>query len=89
MAIARITSKGQVTIPAEVRRLLNAEEGDDLAFTVSGEGEATIRVIKRRPLSALYGILPATRPYPGKEEVRREVRAAVGRAAAEPTRDRP
>lgn len=87
MATARITSKGQVTIPVEVRRLLGAEEGDDLVFTVSGEGEATIRLIKRRRLSDLYGILPATRPYPGKEKVRAEIQAAVGRATANPSHD--
>lgn len=86
MATARITSKGQVTIPVEVRRTLGAEEGDDLVFTVSHEGEATIRVIKRRGLTELYGILPATRPYPGKEKVREEVRDAVGRAAAQPAK---
>lgn len=77
MSTARITSKGQVTIPADVRRALNAEEGDDLSFTVTGDGEAYVRVIKRVRLTDLYGSLPATRPFPGTAEVRAETRRAV------------
>jgi antitoxin PrlF len=78
MALARVTTKGQVTIPAEVRKALNIGEGDDLLFEVVEAGEARIRVLKRRPLSGLYGALPATRPYPGKEEVRSEAAQGLG-----------
>jgi AbrB family looped-hinge helix DNA binding protein len=45
-ARARVTSKGQVTVPVEVRRALGVEEGDTLVFEVAGE-YATLR--KRRP----------------------------------------
>lgn len=45
-ARARVTSKGQVTIPVEVRRALGAAEGDTLIFEVAG-AYATVR--KRRP----------------------------------------
>jgi AbrB family looped-hinge helix DNA binding protein len=76
MAMARVTAKGQVTIPVEVRKSLDIKEGDDLLFEVAAEGEARIRIIKRRSLMDLYGALPATRAYPGKEAVR----AAVGRS---------
>jgi antitoxin PrlF len=78
MALARVTTKGQVTIPAEVRKALDIGEGDDLLFEVVEAGEARIRVLKRRFLSDLYGALPATRPYPGKEEVRNEVGHGLG-----------
>lgn len=79
MAIARLTSKGQVTIPVEVRRALKAEEGDDIVFSLTDTDAATIRVIKRRRLTDLYGVLPATHPYPGKEHIRAEVRKVVAR----------
>lgn len=37
-----------------------------------------LRVVKRRKLSDLFGALPATRPFPGKEEVREEAGKALG-----------
>ena len=82
MALARVTTKGQVTIPAEVRKALDIGEGDDLLFEVVEAGEARIRVLKRRRLSDLYGALPATRPYPGKEAVRTEVGQGLGERLA-------
>ncbi|MGI8578446.1 MAG: AbrB/MazE/SpoVT family DNA-binding domain-containing protein [Nocardioidaceae bacterium] len=36
-ATARITSKGQVTIPKSVREALGVHEGDSLVFRVEGE----------------------------------------------------
>lgn len=46
---ARVTSKGQLTIPAEVRRALGIRTGDSLVFEVEG-GEMRVRVA-RRPVS--------------------------------------
>jgi antitoxin PrlF len=82
MALARVTTKGQVTIPAEVRKALDIGEGDDLLFEVVEAGEACIRLLKHRPLSDLYGTLPATRPYPGKEAIRAEVGQGLGERLA-------
>ena len=45
-ARAKMTSKGQVTVPVEVRRHLGIEEGDVLVFELAGT-YATVR--KRRP----------------------------------------
>jgi hypothetical protein len=39
-------------------------------------------VLKRQRLSDLYGALPATRPHPGKEEVRTEVGRGLGEQPA-------
>ena len=80
MSIARVTSKGQVTIPADVRKELRIDQGDDLVFEVTSERSAQMRVVKRRRLSDLYGALPATRPFPGKEEVREAVGRELGKA---------
>lgn len=82
MAIARVTTKGQVTIPAGVRKAMEIEEGDDLLFEVVEAGEGRIRVIKRGRLMDLYGALPATRPYPGKETVRAELGQSLGKRLA-------
>jgi AbrB family looped-hinge helix DNA binding protein len=82
MPLARVNTKGQVTIPAEVRRALDIGAGDDLLSEVVEAGEARIRVLKRRRLSNLYGALPATRLYPGKEAVRTEMGQGLGERLA-------
>lgn len=38
----RLTQKGQVTIPVEVRRLLGLRDGDEIVFEVEG-GRAALR----------------------------------------------
>lgn len=78
MSISRVTSKGQVTIPADVRKALAIEQGDDLLFDVAPNQTARLRVIKRQRLSDLFGALKATRPFPGKDEIREEVGKALG-----------
>lgn len=78
MAISRVTSKGQVTIPFEVRKALDIEQGDDLVFEVRKDQTARLRVVKRRKLSDFYGALPAERPFPGKEALREEAGRELG-----------
>jgi antitoxin PrlF len=46
---AKITSKGQVTIPKEIRRALGIKEGDSLLFEVEGD-EVRVRA-QRNPVS--------------------------------------
>jgi AbrB family looped-hinge helix DNA binding protein len=72
-ARARLTSKGQVTIPIEVRRALCVEEGDTLVFEVA-DAYATMR--KRRPtlevaeeVRARYMSGRAPRPITNREAV--------------------
>jgi antitoxin MazE len=38
----RIRSKGQITLPGEIRKLLNLNEGDDLAFLVNEQGQVIV-----------------------------------------------
>ncbi len=48
---ARVTSKGQLTIPKEVRRALGIREGDNLLFEIADDGgEVRVRVA-RKPVS--------------------------------------
>ncbi|MFS0728365.1 AbrB/MazE/SpoVT family DNA-binding domain-containing protein [Paenibacillus sp. 1P07SE] len=42
MEIARLTSKGQVTIPKAIRERLNLEEGDKVAFIEDETGKIVI-----------------------------------------------
>jgi len=81
MPSSRVTSKGQVTIPSEVRKALKIEQGDDLLFEVGTDQTARLRVVKRQRLSDLYGALGSARPFPGKEAVRDEVGRSLGERA--------
>lgn len=81
MSTSRVTSKGQVTIPSDVRKALQIEQGDDLLFEVASDQTAQLRVVKRQRLSDLYGALQSTRPFPDKETVREEVGQALGKRA--------
>ncbi len=82
MIKARLTSKGQATIPVRVRRWLGVQQGDDLLFELE-EGAVRVRALKRKRLSDLYGALPATRPFPGVEAIRRDVGEDLGRQMLE------
>ncbi len=58
MAVATLTSKGQVTIPKSVREALQLESGDKIEISVTGEGEALIRSISESP-EEVFGSLRA------------------------------
>ena len=66
---ARITFKGQITIPKEIRTALAIKEGDSVLSEVEGD-HAILKPIKKKSLLDFYGIFPATRPYPGLEAIR-------------------
>jgi AbrB family looped-hinge helix DNA binding protein len=60
-AIAKVTSKGQITIPREVRTAMHVEPGDHLVWEVSTDGVARVR--RAQPLDfdyarAVEGSLP-------------------------------
>jgi AbrB family looped-hinge helix DNA binding protein len=59
-AVARVTSKGQVTVPKSVREALDLEEGDSLVFHVEGKRAV---VSKTLSLDELMGSVPIP---PGK-----------------------
>ncbi|HEY4081585.1 MAG TPA: AbrB/MazE/SpoVT family DNA-binding domain-containing protein [Burkholderiaceae bacterium] len=59
MAETTLTSKGQVTVPREIRDRLGLESGDKLSFTLLSDGTVVMRA-KTRRLADLAGVL--TRP---------------------------
>jgi len=50
---AKITSKGQVTIPRSIRRLLGVDTGDSLVFESDGE-TVRVRPLNKRSAFAKY-----------------------------------
>ena len=78
-ATTKVSSKWQVVIPAEVRKAIHVEEGDNLVFEVIDESTAVVRVIRSQPLMSLFGALPPKTDQPEVDfpEIRREARQAV------------
>lgn len=77
VARARVTSKGQVTLPVEMRRELSIVAGDDLEFETTPDG-LTIRVVHRRALASFLGALSVGHVLPDHAAERR---AAAGQRA--------
>jgi len=59
MAETSLTSKGQITIPAEIRRQMNLEPQDKVVFTVLPNGTTVMRA-KKRNIKDLAGSVKST-----------------------------
>jgi antitoxin PrlF len=53
---AKVTSKGQVTVPRDIRRRLGVRAGDRLLFEVDGDGVRVTAVRKESPFTKYMGI---------------------------------
>ena len=77
--LATITSKGQVTVPKNIRDQLNIQAGTQLDFTVNNDGTISVRPLNRTALS-IVGILKR----PGQKAVTIEqMNDAISDAASE------
>ncbi len=77
MATATITSKGQITIPKEVRDALGVEAGDRVEFVAQATGVYTV-VASTRDVRHLKGLVAKPARPVSVEEMNR----AVARGAA-------
>ncbi len=59
MTTATLTSKGQITIPAEVRRVLQVDTGDRVEFVAVGPGQFLL-VAANQSVTALKGMFGNT-----------------------------
>ena len=55
-AVAKITAKGQTTIPQEIRAALHVVPGDLSAWEVDAEGVATVRRVQPLDLDYLRAV---------------------------------
>jgi AbrB family looped-hinge helix DNA binding protein len=81
MGVARVTSKNQITIPADVREAFRVAPGDELVFFLKLDGGLGVRVRKTR-VGAGHGVL-ADGERPGGEALRDAVSDAVAEGVAE------
>ena len=82
MSLTKVTRKGQITIPKKVRDALHISQSDYVLIVQDGE-KAILSPVRGEKIADLRGRLRATKPYPGTEEVRREVGRRLGNRMTE------
>lgn len=72
---ARLSSKGQVTVPRAVREALSLETGDRVVFRVEGQRASLARTADLLALAGSISVPAAKRGTPWSEVLRRTRRA--------------
>ena len=74
-AVAKITAKGQTTIPRDVRNALHVVPGDLIAWEVDADGTATVRRVLPMDIEYLRAIEGTLSEWagPADEEAYREL----------------
>lgn len=75
MATATITSKGQITLPKEVREALGVGTGDRVEFVAEPDGAYRV-VAATRDIKQLKGLVPKPRTPVTVEAMKRAVAVA-------------
>ena len=79
---AKITSKGQITLPAELRKALGVKPGEEVAFLPGENGSFRIKRIGH--IDELYGIVRKLGyAQHGPPLTTQEIRNAIGEHVAE------
>jgi len=88
MPIATLTSRGQITVPREIRDRLKLEAGDQLHVTLLPNGTVVMRARKRR-IKTLGGMLKVSgRSSVSVERMNEVIAEAAVRRASVPVRRR-
>ena len=72
-----LTSKGQLTLPVQIRKKLNLTAGNKIAFVENADGSYTLAPVTR-PVAALEGMLSSPERKPVTLE---EMNAAIESAS--------
>jgi AbrB family looped-hinge helix DNA binding protein len=86
MSEAKMTSKGQITLPKDVRTRLGLKQGDRVRFILEDDGRVRLAPAKR-DVSELMGILPGPRRKLSLEEMDDAVKVAVSKHVLSHDRD--
>jgi len=78
MSEAKVTSKGQITLPKEIRTKLGLRQGDRVRFVIEDDGRVRLLPAKR-DISELVGILPRPKRSISLEEMDEAVKVSVTR----------
>ena len=74
---AKITSKGQITVPREIRRILGVRAGDRLLFESDGK-EIRVRPARTRPAFSKYRCIGNPQIGSGRKAIARWMREMRG-----------
>ena len=77
MSTATITSKGQITIPKEIRALLDLHSGDKIKFIVEDTGEVRF-LPATQEISTLKGIIAKPKKAVTVEAMKATIKARAG-----------
>ncbi len=78
MLSSTITTKGQVTIPKDIRNILNVGKGDRVKFLVDPKGVVTILPVIT-DITALKGLVPKLQEYVSLNDMKNAIRDHGGR----------
>ena len=78
MSAATITSKGQITIPKDIRALLDLHTGDRINFIVEESGEVRF-LPATQEISTLKGIIAKPKKAVTVEEMKATIKARESR----------
>jgi antitoxin PrlF len=79
---SKITSKGQITVPIEVRRILGVRAGDRLLFESDGEG-VRIRPVRSKSVFSKYRGIGTPGIGAGRKGIGRWLRELRGKTRGE------
>jgi AbrB family looped-hinge helix DNA binding protein len=79
--LATITSKGQITLPAELRRAWDLKPGDQIAF--DPPGETSSRIEPRRKRSVFDRLDELKLPSLGRPVIQQDIEDSISEAMAE------
>ena len=77
MPTATLTSKGQITIPAQVRKALGLDAGDKIDFIETEDGQFVLRP-RTASIRDLEGCVPRLNYVPTIEEMNEAILDAAG-----------
>lgn len=80
MIVAKVTSKGQITIPKMIREALELEAGDRVLFALEGNRKVVMSPAGKRPLSTLRGIFTSDNTFTSQQEIREMIGRERGAA---------
>jgi antitoxin PrlF len=77
MATATMTSKGQLTVPKEIRDRLELRPGDKVEFVTGGEDSVVMRKRRTLRLDEVLGSLPTNGITPTLDELEQDLGDAI------------
>ena len=80
--LATMTSKSQITLPKDIRALLQLEPGDKVAFLPLPDGQIAVSKANKASFAKLRGLLPQPSRAYSVEEMNQAVQDAVAKQHA-------